>query len=128
MKRIILVTMFFLAATFGYASDSNAYQEGSIVYDSATNLGNAVVIVNPRLILAGGVNAYFLAFDSSMSIDSNRLLGGAFCLAIGMKSGIISEKDRVRNNPIAVLDRNGQLDYVGNDQWEYGIKVVTCQK
>lgn len=111
------------ASAFGADICSN--QDGSIIYDSATTFGSSVVVVNPRLVVAGTQ-----ALIKSYSGNGNEHYGNAFCKALGMKSGVVTDIQSKSQNATMVAEFNpqGVLVGVGQSNDDFGIKTVTCQK
>lgn len=126
MLKSILTAALIFGSVNVMAADVCSNQEGSIIYDSATTVGNSVVIVNPRLVLAGGKEALIAYSDMDGNIQAQGV-----CKALGMKSGIAAN---VRGNTIRANTRlarfsneDGSLETV-DEFVDYAITTITCQK
>lgn len=114
----------------GIAISSNAAEicsnsEGSYFYESATSVGQSVVVVKPRIIIAGKP----VLIQAYTGAPAETYYGNGFCRAIGMKSGIVSDVEaKPANEMLAQLNQKGQLIAFGNNVGYYGIKTVTCRK
>jgi hypothetical protein len=125
MKKIVFIMALMVVAANAFGADVCSNQEGSIIYESATTFGSSVVIVRPRLVMAG----------SQILINANSRFperdGTAFCKALGMKSGIVTDMDGKDDTHKLTAEfdvRDGSLVRVGTSLDNNGIRIVTCKK
>lgn len=108
------------------AAEVCSQHEGSYIYESATSVGNSIAIVRPRIIIAGKPSL-ILAYPGA---PSDTFYGNAFCRAIGMSTGIVSdvEMKSTKGDYVAQLNEKGQVVAFGSTIGDFGIKTVTCIK
>lgn len=120
MKKIILLlaVAFISIKTMGAEVCTN--QEGSIIYDSATKLGNSLIVVNPR-VMAGGVQA------NVIGTTYNRDSGQGLCKLLGYsKARVSSQGDPSKY--FASFSSDGELINFGyNQDGYYIIHTVVCR-
>lgn len=124
MKKMILMLALVAGSTSAFGADVCSNKDGSIIYDSATTQGNSVVVVNPRLLVAGQ-QALINTYQGEQNL---KYYGSAFCKAMGFSTGRVADTQDRGNNLIAEFDAQGVLVAVGETQGILGIKTVTCQK
>jgi hypothetical protein len=125
MKKSMLIVMALMFASPVFAAGVCSQQEGSIIYDSATTFKNSVVIVNPRFLVAGKPTL----IKGFLGAENTKYYGTAFCKAMGMKSGLVTDVQYIENEWVSEFDKDGSsVVGVGEPANSWGIKTVTCQK
>lgn len=114
---------------------------GSVVYNSATIVGNSVVIENPKLILTDGTLAQISSLYSEYYRkplgefeEYEAVTGDAFCRSINFESGRVFESFR-RGAPsskekLTVVTFSGDKNVIGVERLvnPFVIYSVTCSK
>ena len=110
MKKTILAL---LISSTALAADVCTNQEGAIIYDSATKVSRSLVIVKPRVQLAGHQEARISAENSF------------FCVAMGYQNTSVGNKEEY-TGLVASFTYNGALWEVSRRTKRNVIDIVTC--
>lgn len=107
---------------------------GSITCDSVADLGQTVIIENPRLVV-GGETVLLLRSRWYDNVEYfNRFSGNLFCRWIGFRDGIVTEPQLAQKflhkKKVAELKEERGVIHVHSvsNNYEWGIQTVTCTK
>ena len=125
MKNIILAMAIAFISVNAMASEVCSQQDGSLIYDSATKFGNSLVVVNPRILIAGQ-EAHIVGTTRADENSWNAGIG--VCKLLGYSQSQVSQQNE--GTPLfAMFNAEGQLISFGkNTSGYYTAHTIVCRK